>query len=192
MSLVRLFLVFVIGGYSTFSYSEKGVGYKDLKIGQSMSVVNDHCENVGFSWKCYNSDELRFNFFIQESNGLVPYFDEDHLRERKIDQIFVSFGKTEPVLDLVFLNPESNYNKLKNRFDQKHSRDFEISDKDREMFGGLNPKIFSSYQEGQVILELSSLLDGDIRFRVMYKNPQLGREFLKENRPKKSLNTKDF
>ena len=196
MNLVRFCLVFVIGGYSTLSYSDKEVGYKDLKIGQSMSVVNEHCENRGFFWRCYEIQGLNFRFF----NGDPPYGvykGEPEKGNQKIGTITVDMTETRvPILDLLLLNPNNSYHKLKKSFEKKYSKDFDFSDRDQKLFKTHQVEnLYHSYEKGQVVLNLSRFpsLTGveDIHFSVQYRNPELGKDFLKNNKPS-SLNTNDF
>lgn len=196
MSLVRLLLVFVIGGYSTLSYSDKEVGYKDLKIGQSMSVVNEHCESWGFFWRCYETKGLNFRFF----NGNPPkgvYEVKPEMGNQKIDKVTVDMTEDSvPFLDLLLLSPDNTYHKLKKSFDKKYSKDFDFSDRDQKLFKTRQVKnLYHSYEKGQVVLNLNRFksITGveDIHFFVEYRNPELGKDFLKENKPS-SLSTNDF
>lgn len=199
MKLFPVLSFVLLNIYSVSSHSETNPGYKDLKIGESMSVVNDHCENrvsiygPTWDWYCYGTKGLTFMFVTQTTDEFLPYKNEPNLKKSPIDVIYVNFGEQQgTVVDLILLNPDSQYNKLKKSLGGKYPTDFEFSDRDKELFNtGKLDELVNSYQQGQVRLKLFENRSGVVELQVSYQNSQLGREFIEKNKPS-SLNSGDF
>ena len=199
MKLFSVITFLIVGVYSVSSYSETNPGYKDLQIGESMSVVNDHCERevavYGPTryWYCYGIKGLTFMFVTQTTDKFLVYTNTPNLKKSPIDIIDVNIGEQHGQnVNLILLNPESQYNKLRKSLGEKYKTDFEFSDRDKELFNtGKLDKLVNSYQQGQVILMLFENRIGGVRLQVSYQNSQLGREFIEKNKPS-SLNSDDF
>jgi len=59
------------------------VGFRDLKVGQSFTLVDQHCKKVTDHYQCYGIDDLKFNFMGTQNDDdkITFYRDGDGFRD---------------------------------------------------------------------------------------------------------------
>ena len=59
------------------------VGFRDLKVGQSFTLVDQHCKKVTDHYQCYGIDDLKFSFMETQNDDdkITFYRDGDGFRD---------------------------------------------------------------------------------------------------------------
>ena len=178
-SVICVCLFFSLVGVSLESgaFDENAVGYKDIKIGQTIGYLESQgiCKHFGLqSYHCYDS-EWTFNIYGTGTNQTTY---KTHGRVTRLDIRVGVYGK-------------ESHNKFRGLLKKKYDTVYNFGDIDIERFN--NDEIdamYDVYEEGQVALTIQRI--GDNNYTVIsYRNESLAKELLKQVIPKK-IKSDDF
>ena len=151
---------------------------------------------------CYNLQNIKFSgFYDKVKKRLGESFTSIEKSFSVLEVLILDLG---PIVDNGFLNdlvlsndPESGnvLIQMKSTLDSKYIKEFEWSERDRQMFDeGEKENLLIVYEKGQVALRIArekKEYSLKMRLFVEYRDVDIGKKFLDENRPKKASSS-DF